>query len=245
MQNDLVKNWDKLENNKNYLETADIIISDRYRLISVLVSYIKYFSRPGQRINILDLGCGDGILSKNIYQANKAVSITACDGSPSMLARARINLKDIKNAEFLNYSFEEIMENPPFKKQYDFIVSSLAIHHLKIENKLAFFKMLYNLLAPDGHFVNIDSCTNNNKTLSAWYYQLWKEGILETQARLGIKDDYSAVPEQAPQKPENHYQDLDEQLEGLKKAGFKNVDCFYKYGIFCIYGGQRIAVKNY
>ena len=32
---------------------------------------------------------------------------------------------------------------------------------------------------------------------------------------------------------------LDEVKEALQEIGFKNVDCFYKYGIFTIFGGKR------
>jgi tRNA (cmo5U34)-methyltransferase len=233
------ENWDKLENNKNFLETADIIIPQRQRLVSVLVSYVRFFGGGSGKINLLDLGCGDGILAENVHLANPSARITACDASPTMLDQARIRLKHIKDAEFLNYSFTEIMENPPFKKSYDFIVSSLAIHHLEIAQKLAFFKMLYGVLAPGGHFLNLDSCITADETLLPWYYRLWREWILEAQAAQKSKEDYSTVPETAPQKPENHYQDLNEQLAWLRQAGFANVDCFYKYGIFCLYGGRR------
>jgi len=32
---------------------------------------------------------------------------------------------------------------------------------------------------------------------------------------------------------------LDEQLNALKSVGFKDVDCYYKYGIFTMYGGRK------
>ena len=28
-------------------------------------------------------------------------------------------------------------------------------------------------------------------------------------------------------------------IAALKEAGFQNVDCFYKYGIFSVFGGRK------
>lgn len=32
---------------------------------------------------------------------------------------------------------------------------------------------------------------------------------------------------------------LDNQINALKEVGFKEVDCFYKYGVFTMYGGKK------
>ncbi|NOY65253.1 MAG: class I SAM-dependent methyltransferase, partial [Nitrospirae bacterium] len=32
---------------------------------------------------------------------------------------------------------------------------------------------------------------------------------------------------------------LEAQLDALRETGFKEVDCYYKYGVFAIYGGRR------
>ncbi len=39
--------------------------------------------------------------------------------------------------------------------------------------------------------------------------------------------------------PDNIPDTLESQLEALKDIGFNNVDCFYKYGIFALFGGSR------
>jgi tRNA (cmo5U34)-methyltransferase len=39
-----------------------------------------------------------------------------------------------------------------------------------------------------------------------------------------------------------HYRNLDTlagQLNALKEAGFKDADCFCKYGLFTVYGGRK------
>lgn len=43
-------------------------------------------------------------------------------------------------------------------------------------------------------------------------------------------------------KAEEHHDTLDPlqgQLTALTEIGFNSVDCFYKYGIFAVYGGEK------
>jgi tRNA (cmo5U34)-methyltransferase len=32
---------------------------------------------------------------------------------------------------------------------------------------------------------------------------------------------------------------MSDQLTSLEEIGFKEVDCYYKYGVFAIFGGRR------
>jgi len=232
--------WDKLENNKAYLDIADIVIQDRNRLIKIMKSFFKYYFPDNAKIKILDLGCGDGILSKSLYLYNSNIDILATDGSAEMLEKAKMNLKDIPSVRFKQITFEEIIDNKLEENTFDFIVSSFAIHHLVLKDKKWFFKKLYELLQAGGYFMNIDTCLSINSEITAWYYRLWKEWIIEFQKKCGITDkDYSDIPAGVPSRPENHYDRLDEQLLFLNELGYKDVECHYKYGIFCIYGAKK------
>lgn len=233
------KNLENSGYNKDYLETADIIIPDRYRLIKILLSYFNFFILNKKNVEVLDLGCGDGILTKYLYENNPNILFSVCDGSSEMIKKAKNKLQYIVNCKFYNYSFEEILSKNIFDNNFDFIVSSLAIHHISHVIKLRFFEKLFSLLKLKGYFLNIDSCTSSNQDLNKWYYILWKEWILEQQQKNKIEKDYSDLPEKAPKKPENHFNDIDIELKWLNEVGFKNVECYYKYGIFCIYGGQK------
>ncbi|MBN1525854.1 MAG: class I SAM-dependent methyltransferase [Spirochaetales bacterium] len=236
---DLTRKWEESGYNKQYLEISDIILQDRDRLMNILISHIRHFGKSRAGNTFLDLGCGDGVLAKHIHSFFPENTFHVCDGSEKMITAAKENLKHIAGCHFYTVTFEEIMENEVFGTRFDFIVSSFAVHHIQHEIKYRFFETLNSLLKPDGHFINIDTCLSGNQQTNEWYYTLWKEWIIGQQERAGIKEDYSDIPQKAPHKPENHYQELDIQLDWLKKAGFTNVDCYYKYGIFCIYGGQK------
>ena len=62
----------------------------------------------------------------------------------------------------------------------------------------------------------------------------------ERKAALGIKGNYfSDIIRRYKGLEENKPDTLDDQLNTLRNFGFKDVDCFYKYGIFSMYGGMK------
>ncbi|MGZ7117956.1 MAG: hypothetical protein ACXVHS_11035, partial [Methanobacterium sp.] len=59
------------------------------------------------------------------------------------------------------------------------------------------------------------------------------------EMEYGAPKSFQNVPDKYKNNPDNHPDTLISQLNALKLIGFKNVDCYYKYGIFAIYGGQK------
>lgn len=47
------------------------------------------------------------------------------------------------------------------------------------------------------------------------------------------------IPEKYKESPDDFPDTLDTHLEILKKSGFTDVDCFFKYGIFSLFGGFK------
>ena len=237
--NEYSTNWDKLENNKNYLEFVDIVLQDRKTLLNILKSFFLKFIVNDNKKRILDLGTGDGILVKNLYSIDQNIEFVVTDGSQDMLDKAKENLKGINNIKYIHITFEEIIENRFKENFFDFIVSSFAIHHLLLDQKRALFKCLFNLINPGGYFINIDTVTNNDIKYTKWYLDLWKEWIERFQKENNTNTKCEDIPHKAPEKPENHYDPLDKQLQFLKEAGFTEVNCHYKYGLYAIYGGLK------
>jgi hypothetical protein len=74
------------------------------------------------------------------------VSATLLDGSSGMLDAAKIRLKDFKNVVYVQAGFQELLRKEVLHKNYDFIASSLAIHHLTMKEKKALFRKIYQHL---------------------------------------------------------------------------------------------------
>ena len=186
-------------------------------------------------------GSGDGVVTSELLKTGSSITAMLIDGSENMLSQARARLKGYQSTDFLKASFQDIIRNNIISGQeFDFIVSSMAIHHLGMDEKNSLFKGIYSWLRSGGYFVNIDVVLAPSESLDKWYMEAWREWMDEKKISLGIENDPSLNIIQRYKRNEDNKPDtLDSQINALKEIGFKDVDCFYKYGIFTMYGGKK------
>ncbi len=232
--------WAKPEFSQEYRDSADIYVVERKRLLDILKSFYMHFIANKSNNSVLDLGCGDGIVIYELLKNDNSLEATLIDGSDDMLNQAKDRLKEYRNLHFIRASFQDILNYNINLKSYDFIFSSLAIHHLTTEEKTALFKIIYSHLRADGYFLNIDVIFAPSDALEQWYLLLWKQWIDERTSLLGIQGHhYDDVIRRYKDNAENKPDLLSSQLEALHDIGFKDVDCYYKYGVFSMYGGKK------
>jgi tRNA (cmo5U34)-methyltransferase len=232
--------WAKPKFTQEYRDSADVYIVERRRLLEILKSFYEHFIGDKPNNNVLDLGCGDGIITHELLRIDNSIVATLIDGSEDMLNKAAERLKGFKNINFIKASFQEIIGKKIALQNFDFIVSSLAIHHLTMKEKKALFRTIYSHLNVEGYFLNIDVILAPSDALEQWYLSLWREWIAERKSILGIKDSsYDDIIQRYKDNRDNKPDTLDEQLKAMKSVGFKDVDCYYKYGIFTMYGGRK------
>lgn len=233
-------NWAKSEFSKHYRENADIFIVERGRMLAILQSFYLHFVKKDKNTSLLDLGCGDGIVTAAIAETDASVSATLIDGSEEMLTKARERLKGFLNAKYICATFQDLLGGRILTDSFDISASSLAIHHLTMEEKAALFKTIYSHLNAGGYIVNIDVVLAPDENLEQWYLRLWREWMDEKRILLGIEDDrFSGIIDRYKELEENKPDRLEDQLRALKVCGFKEIDCYYKYGIFTMFGGRK------
>jgi tRNA (cmo5U34)-methyltransferase len=232
--------WAKSEFTSEYRDSADIIIVERRRLFSILQSFYMHFIANKSDSRVLDLGCGDGIVIYELLKADSSLKATLIDGSEDMLIQAKDRLRAYQDLQFIRASFQEILDGTVNLENYDFIVSSMATHHLTMKEKTALFKTIYSHLHVGGCFLNADVVLAPSDTIEHWYLQLWRQWIDERKSILEVEGcDYDDVIRRYKDNTDNKPDLLSSQLGSLKDIGFKDVDCFYKYGIFSMYGGKK------
>jgi tRNA (cmo5U34)-methyltransferase len=233
--------WSEESFSTNYLDRADIYVLERRRMLRLLASIYKQVSGGRKGLRLCDLGCGDGIISETLLKCDHTISATLVDASASMLQKARERLSDFRNLAFIEARFEEILDGSIGLPPADSCVSSLAIHHLDMEGKAQLFRYVHDHLAEGGHFINIDTVRPPSAELERLYFSIWSEWMQSMMDRAGIEDETPGDVIRRYQDPSstNKPDTLEEQLASLKDSGYKNVDCFYKNGIFAIFGGQK------
>jgi len=123
--------WEQISNS---LRKRNIFVVARYELILDLIGKeIK-----GKRV--LDVGCGDGVLSYLL--AKKGANVIGIDSSEEAIRFAKERCRDLSN---LNFQVASAYELPFSKDNFDYVISSEVIEHLKYPEKmLAEIKRIWN-----------------------------------------------------------------------------------------------------
>jgi tRNA (cmo5U34)-methyltransferase len=224
-----------------YVSTADVIIVERRRTMKLLADLFGYHFGERTGLRVLDLGGGDGAITGYLHTRYPNSAFTLLDGSADMLAKARQRLAG-KDVVFVQQTFEAYLDAPPEDQRYDFIFSSNAVHHLDWLGKSRLYAKLFRALAFGGLFVDIDTVLPTSERSERYQFNMWVDWIDETLSRSGLEDQvgkHADLPAIYRNKPENKPSGLFEQLELLRQIGFRDVDCFYKYGVFAMFGGTK------
>ena len=127
--------WADSEFSQNYRDDASIFLPFRSQFFKTAKSLYAHFVDTNDKARVLDLGCGDGLFIQELLESFSPASVTLVDGSAEMLDEAKKRLETRENINFIQASFQNIADEKMVVGNFDFIHSSLAIHHLPFEAK--------------------------------------------------------------------------------------------------------------
>jgi tRNA (cmo5U34)-methyltransferase len=175
--------------------------------------------------HVLDLGGGTGALSAAVLRGLPQARVTVLDVDRAMLTEARRRLAQFKDrVEFREGSFFDPLPTA------DAVVASLALHHVHdLVAKTDLYRAIHAALTPGGLFLNLDAAITENPRLNALTFDRWaarmaEQGIPDSEARAHF----------AAWAGEDRYFPLDEELAALRRAGFGEVECFWRRGATAI-----------
>lgn len=179
-------------------------------------------------INVIDLGCGTGTISKKIKQVFPNANLTCLDLAENMIKMAQLKLAGYAGVTYSVGDFNDYQ----FEESYDVVVSSLALHHLVTDqDKIRFYQKIYECLRPRGICLNADVILGSNEHFQKLYMAKWvsfmKRHVSEEEIEHNWLPKY--FEEDRPSK-------LMEQIKWLSEIGFSQVDIIWKYYNFAVYG---------
>ena len=121
----MIRTWNTQA--QNYAQLADSKIDDAVEYEINVPSILKLC--PKSANNVLDLGCGNGVLISSLKKIYK--NIDACDGAATMIAIAKQNHP---NLEFFTLDLENKFN---LKKHYDLIICKMVLMFVKNIKKVA------------------------------------------------------------------------------------------------------------
>jgi len=210
----------------NYELLEPIVDPTRLQAHSVLLDILNAIEPAPE--NVLDLGCGNGMLTSQILELLPGVHVYAIDGSLAMLTAARENLDEfsgqvtLAKADFRD-AWEDVIEEP-----IDVIVHYNSLHHLPHEALREVYTRLVKVLRPGGWFLHGDSteerlpdpvrriATNirNVQTQSAITDLCGNKELLEEFDRIRRQSEAKGQLTETPAMPE-------QQISWLIEAGFE------------------------
>ena len=201
-----VNEWAKHEHAGGYLSMGQDWPPHRGEGEAVLVAEL-----PSQAERVLDLGCGDGRLLDVVLRARPGAAGVAVDFSPAMLDAARVRFADRPDVQVVAHDLSDLLSGVAgIDGPFDAVVSSFAIHHLHDERKRELYSEVFALLRPGGVFANFEHVAAPTPRLHARFYELIGEDV-------------------ADEDPSNKCVSVDAQLGWLRRIGFVDVDCLWKW----------------
>ena len=185
-------------------------------MIARTVEYV-----PDGRRRVLELGCGTGNLSVAVAARFPEARLTLVDGSSEMLAAAAGRLAG--PVRCIEARFEDVELEPG---AFDLVVSCMALHHVADKGEL--FGRVREVLEPGGSFVFSDQMRgrtdahhelNWNRMVEFWELP----GHLDEEERRSLVEHARA---------HDHYEDVVRQIRLLEHAGFDDVDCVWRNGMW-------------
>jgi tRNA (cmo5U34)-methyltransferase len=170
---------------------------------------------PANARRILDLGTGAGRLLALVKEARPEAHFVGLDFSQTMLGEMRKKFGSDPNVSLVEHNLEQPL---PAIGPFDAVISSFVIHHLVHERKRVLYAEIYALLNPGGVFCNLEHVTSPSQKLHA---------------------DFLKAIRRETEDPENKLLDMDTQLRWLAEIGFQDVDCYWKWREFALFGGLR------
>lgn len=238
-RNDVV--WQKPALAKNFLENVRAGIPYGIDQIEIMLRLIR--ARGADVQTFMDLGCGGGALARAILSEYHEAHGTLVDFSEPMLEAARDQLGGYgEQLQFVQADLASAEWHKNLTAKFDVIVSGYAIHHLAHERKRVLYQEIFDLLQPNGIFVNVEHVASSTAWGEAQFDELMIDSLLahhtaqkSGKTREQIRDELVKRPD----KVANILAPLETQLGWLREIGFEDVDCYFKVFELAVFAGRK------
>ena len=170
---------------------------------------------------MLDLGGGTGALSAAVLAGLPGARVTVLDVDTAMLERRGGGSRRSGSAS----SFARPASSSRFLPPTPWWPRWRSTTSMTSSAKIDLYRAIHDALAPGGVFLNLDAAITEGPRLNALTFDRWaarmaEHGITEAEARGHF----------AAWADEDRYFPLDEELAALRRAGFAEVECFWRRG---------------
>lgn len=184
---------------------------------------------------LLDVGCGAGNYTLKLLEQLPDRDVTLVDLSKPMLDRAVERIGAVSGGSIRTFQ-GDIRELEFPTAQFDIILASAVLHHLRGENEWrAVFSKFYRITKPGGSVWIVDLVEQSTAAVQALMWARYGECLrdLKDEAFRELVFGYIGK-EDTPRS-------LSFQLELLKEVGFEQIEILHKHNLFAAFGAIKSA----
>lgn len=177
---------------------------------------------------VLDLGCGNGILSELVFGKIPEAFVVGFDLTESMLKAyaeklaAQAGRFELRQGDF---------RTDPIGTGYDLILAGLTLHHLTWPERERFYQLLYVSLNEGGRLIARDIIIDEDPEVMNDQYALW-QAFMRSR---GEDPDFWY----AKHREKDHPPTLTDHFAWLRGAGFTKVACHWRLYNFAITTAEK------
>jgi ubiquinone/menaquinone biosynthesis C-methylase UbiE len=213
--------WGSQQYDQQWVDKDSQRAAEREAQFRATINWLSVFVSPQARV--MDLGCGPGTLAEKLLGAFPEMQVICSDGSDEMLKIARQRLASYGNrVSYAQADFGVNNWSANLPRDLDGVVSARAIHNLRTLKLIGpVYGEIHGLLKSGGVFLNVERVNFATPTLRQHFRALQ----IKTRGHAPKMD--GAAPS------------LAQQLSLLRRAGFVDIDCFWRETNTAIVGGFR------
>jgi len=190
--------------------------------------------REGERLEVLEIGCGTGVSTLPLVAGRDDLHVTAIDSAAKMLDQARSNLADWVAAGRVDFVEADALGflRGLADASLDVVSSNYAVHNFLDDYRRAFLAEIFRVLKPGGLFVNGDRYAMDDR---AAHLSATQAEVRSWFAKLGAIGRYDLLEDWvahlfSDESPE-HVMYLTPALERMTALGFADIHVEYREGV--------------
>jgi trans-aconitate 2-methyltransferase len=192
-------------------------------MVAQLLEYL-----PPDAQSLVELGCGTGNLSLRLLATFPRATLSFVDASPEMIAltRSRVDQEKSSTAANLCFLVQRFEELDVPERPVDVVVSSISLHH--VQDKARLYARLRSLMKRGGRFCFADQLRGEPESNHQLNWERWLDFCRE-RGHCTAEEIESLLQHAAAH---DHYTTLTDHIALLTTAGFSEIDCVWRHGMW-------------
>ena len=196
------------------------------RHAEMLEMVLVYLPEKNGHLTILELGCGTGKLTCKILNKFPKAKLEIIDISLEMLKATEKSISNNSNIKYIQSDFKDLDLH---SNQYDFVLSSISIHHLIDKEKENLIKKIFYWLKPKGILCFGDQFRGVRDEYYRKHIDTWKQYADKNGIATEIWEKWMRH-----QGESDYHCTIGDYYNWLQKVGFKNIDCLWRYALWAV-----------